>query len=88
MRKLIAGFAITVILLAVWRIGASVYQYELWQRDHLVPAILPPAPPKPPAVPVKPPTKGSGKLPKTLPPHEPPAPPADAYDPRRALIYI
>jgi len=58
----IAVIALVVILLALWRIGASAYDYALWKIDHDSPTI--------PLNAAPPPLMHAPELPRTLPPHE------------------
>jgi hypothetical protein len=39
---------VAVMSLALWRIGASVYEYALWEMDRNTPAIEAPPTPAPP----------------------------------------
>lgn len=65
-----------VMLLALWRIGASIYDYTCWKVEHETPVLEtnPPTPAPP----------GTEKLPSTLPPYEHnerPKPPSDGGAP-------
>jgi hypothetical protein len=66
---LVAGLAIMLSLVAIWHIGSSLYEYELWNLDRQVPPpsavfhnppMYAPAPPLPPTrhVQPSPPTDG------------------------------
>lgn len=69
-RKLLAVTLFAVVaLFSLWRIGASIYEYELSVIDRDAPKI-PAELMQPPVFIPDPPPPPRGKLPKTLPPNE------------------
>jgi len=72
-------FATVAILLALWRISSSIYQYHLSVIDRNAPTI-PSELMQPPVFIPDPPPPPAEQLPRTLPPHElQPQPPAACY---------
>jgi len=67
-KPLLYAALVAVILLASWRIGASIYEYELSVIDKNAPAIPGEFAQPPTFIPDPPPP--NGKLPKSLPPDE------------------
>ena len=83
-------FTTVVILLALWRIGSSIYEYQLSVIDRNAPTI-PSELMQPPVFIPDPPPPPAEHLPRTLPPHEQQQPPAACYTDdcaRRQLIKI
>src|SRR5271170_2015804 len=89
--KALYAVVVVVILLALWRIGASIYEYHLSVIDRNAPTI-PSELMQPPVFIPDPPPPPAEHLPRTLPPHEvQPQPPAACYTndcTRRQLITI
>ena len=88
--KFAAAATVVVILLALWRIGSSIYEYHLSVIDRNAPTI-PSELMQPPVFIPDPPPPPAEHLPRTLPPHEQQQPPAACYTDdcaRRQLIKI
>jgi hypothetical protein len=85
-RKLAVALFAVVAVVSLWRIGASIFEYELSVIDRNAPKI-PGELMRPPVFIPDPPPPPKGKLPKTLPPNEnPESHPYNPDDARRQVI--